>query len=556
MRKSITQYFIIVLVLALVLTCSISFAMITPKLYENEKDSLLYEVKIMEYAIDYNDNLSEQIEELNDMAYQDETRVSIIDLDGEVLADTYTSQVSENHLNREEVQTALKEGVGYATRKSETTGQHLLYVAIYNRNHIVRLSVPYNGLIDMAPQLVPALLLSALISFMVAFIVSSRLSKRLSKPIIEISDSLNQMTDDYRFEVKEYKYNEFNIIVDTINNLSHRLRKSIKDAELEKEKIDEVLRQMNEGIVLLDEDNIVLSINATAKYLLGNVKVKDHFFTTTNNIKVLEAINKEVSNTVMELEKDEKIYNCYISKVNFGKAILFVDVTETKNNEKMRRDFLSNVTHELKTPMTSIRGYSDLLLENVITDEDKKTYMLEKIEEEVDRMSSLINDILELSRIENEDFVEEIQELSTKTMIDEILNSFSYNINKSNINIVRNDDITFNGNYKNIYTLLNNLIGNAVKYNKENGSIKIDITKEINSIKIVIKDTGIGIPVNDQSRIFERFYRVDKGRSRQLGGTGLGLAIVKHIVSHYQGTITLESKVDEGTTFTILLPNL
>ena len=221
----------------------------------------------------------------------------------------------------------------------------------------------------------------------------------------------------------------------------------------------------------------------------------------------------------------------------------------------MRSEFFSNVSHELKTPMTSIRGYSDLLAQGLIQDESQKQRMLEKIQDEVNSMSGLINDILMLSRIENMDIEVEMLPLKMKGLVEEVLDSYEVEIAKHDIHMdVTFDDMTYIGNHQQIYTLLNNVIGNAIKYNKDHGSVSVRIEELSEAMKIVVKDSGIGIPLADQSRVFERFYRVDKGRSRQRGGTGLGLAIVKHIVSHYKGTIHLMSELDKGTTIEIILP--
>ena len=205
--------------------------------------------------------------------------------------------------------------------------------------------------------------------------------------------------------------------------------------------------------------------------------------------------------------------------------------------------------------MTSIRGYSDLLTQGLVVDEHQKQMMLEKIQNEVTNMSTLINDILMLSRIENMDIEVEMMPMKMKSVVDEVLESYDVEISKHDITVCTDfADMTYIGNHQQIYTLLNNLIGNAIKYNKDHGYVEVVIEPLDEAMKIVVKDTGIGIPLADQARVFERFYRVDKGRSKQRGGTGLGLAIVKHIVSHYKGTIHLSSELEHGTTIEIILP--
>lgn len=556
MTKSILRYFIVILIVALLSSCTISAMLVSNSILDTTEHDMLYSLKLIDYALDYSQNLDEQIDELNPLAYSDDTRISVIDLQGNVVADTARDSISENHLNRNEVQEALQNGEGYAQRKSETTHEDMLYVALYNQgDYIVRLSIPYHGITDYLASLIPAFALSSGISFFIAFVLSRKLAITISKPIIEISEGLDRMSKDFRVDLKDYDYQEFNVIVDTIYNLSHRLRKSMRQVKLERIKIDEILKQMNEGFVLLDEDYQILSINEKAASILGDMKVHDCIFDYLYFPDIIQALKNNIMKQQVEIKIDHNIYACYISRVDFGTTLLFVDITASKKAEKMRSEFFSNVSHELKTPMTSIRGYSDLLAQGVVHNDRQKQMMLEKIQTEVDSMSRLINDILMLSRLESMDIEAEIMPLKMKGIVDEVLESYEVEIAKHDIHIEYDfDEMTYMGNHQQIYTLLNNLIGNAIKYNKDHGQVFVDIEAQGDGMKIVVEDTGIGIPLADQGRVFERFYRVDKGRSKQRGGTGLGLAIVKHIVSNYKGTISLKSELNVGTTIEIVLP--
>lgn len=555
MTKSILRYFIIILIVALLSSCFISATLISNTLLSTTKQDMLYSLKLIDYAMDYQKPLEEQIEKLNPLAYSDQTRISVIDTQGNVVADTVSESVSENHAKRQEVIDALGHKEGYARRQSETTNQNTLYVAIYNQGYILRLSIPYNGLIDHLPSLIPALSISAIVSFVIAYILSRKLAFTITKPIIEIGESLDQMSEDFRFDLKKYDYQEFNVIVETIGNLSHRLRKSMREVQLERIKMDEILKQMNEGFVLLDENYKILSINAMAITILGNMKTYDQFMDYLYYPEIINALETNIPKQEIQIKINHNIYACYISRIDLGTTLLFVDITATKKAEKMRSEFFSNVSHELKTPMTSIRGYSDLLVQGLVQDEKQKQVMLGKIQTEVNNMSTLINDILMLSRIENMDLEVEMMPMKMKGVVEEVIESYEVELSRHFITIhTQFDDIIYTGNHQQIYTLLNNLIGNAIKYNKDYGEVFINIESLGEAIKIIVKDTGIGIPLADQSRVFERFYRVDKGRSKQRGGTGLGLAIVKHIVSHYNGTIHLNSELNRGTTIEIILP--
>lgn len=555
MTKSILRYFIIILIVSLLSSSLLSAAIFSNNLLDKTKEEMLYSLKLIDYAIDFDKPFQDQILELNPLAYTDDTRISIIDQKGNVVADTVSEDVSKNHLNRQEVQEALKNEVGYAQRHSETTGENMLYVAYFHHNYIIRLSIPYNGIIERIPALIPALSVSTIVSFVIAYLLSRRLAYRISKPIVEIGDSLDHMTEDFRFDLKTYEYQEFNVIVETIHNLSHRLRKSIREVQLEKLKIDEILKQMNEGFVLLDENYKILSINAKAITILGDLRLYDSLLDHLYYPEIINALENNVYKQVVEIKINHIIYACYISRLDLGTTLLFVDITASKKAEKIRSEFFSNVSHELKTPITSIRGYSDLLAQGYVQDEKQKQVMLNKIQDEVNNISRLINDILMLSRIESMDRTVEMMPLKMKGIVDDILESYDVEMKQHDIQVDYDfEDVTFIGNHQQIHTLLNNLIGNAVKYNKDHGHIYIDVVEAENAIRIVVEDTGIGIPLADQSRVFERFYRVDKGRSRQRGGTGLGLAIVKHIVSYYKGMIHLESELDKGTTIEVILP--
>ena len=263
---------------------------------------------------------------------------------------------------------------------------------------------------------------------------------------------------------------------------------------------------MNEGFVLLDENYKILSINARAISILGDMKPYDQFMDYLYYPEIINALENNVPKQEVQIKINHSIYACYISRVYLGTTLLFVDITAAKKAEKMRSEFFSNVSHELKTPMTSIRGYSDLLAQGLIQDESQKQRMLEKIQDEVNSMSGLINDILMLSRIENMDIEVEMLPLKMKGLVEEVLDSYEVEIAKHDIHMdVTFDDMTYIGNHQQFILCLINVIGNAIKYNKDHGSVSVRIEELSEAMKIVVKDSGIGIPLADQSRVFERF---------------------------------------------------
>lgn len=557
MKRVIIKSYVIILLLSLAITSAISFFLLSFGEVRNTEKQMTYAVKLIDYSMDYKKNMNRQIARMQPLTFTKNTRISIISSAGKVLADTYTHSIAENHLRRREVQMALhqKNHEGYAIRSSDTTKERMLYVAYYHRGYIIRLSIPYLGLREYLPLLIPALSISFVISFLISLLLARVLSQRITKPLNEIDYALQNMSDDYRFELHEYPYEEFNHIVNTIQDLSHRLRKSMRETRFEQKKIDDIIDRMKEGFILLDEDNNILSINKAAIDIVGAQDVGSHLPSGSHIAALNEALKTANDHKKVEFKQGNSYYKCYLSHFPFGTALFFADNTAVRKNEKMREEFFSSVSHEMKTPITSIRGYTELMLAGVITDEKQEKEMLEKILTQVKNMSNLINDILMLSRLDNDDLVVERVPIRMKTCVDDVLENYEGALMNEQITVEENvEDLTYIGNNQQISNLLSNMISNAIKYNKPHGKIFVDIHKDEDMMVVRVEDTGIGIPQKDQQHVFERFYRVDKGRSRAKGGTGLGLAIVKHITAYNHGTVHLTSTLGVGTCITVTLP--
>lgn len=556
MNKSIFRYFCGVLVTSLVICSILSMVILSNQMLKSTEREMLFSIKLLDYQLDYNGDLNTQIDALNPLTYDDNTRLTIIDEKGTVLADT-DKQSTENHLERDEVQEALKEGNGASARYSKTLKINMLYVAYYNNNHIVRLAIPYNGLMETLSSLLFPFTISVIISLGIAALFTRKLANRLSRPVLEISSEVAKMNKRAKMQFNKYEYEEYNVVANAIVEQARQLQDTMNRLKLEKIKINSILDQMNEGFVLLDDQLDILMVNQQAKSLFSkkmekHTNIKDYIF----DLHILEALdNVTTKQQEIDIKIDKIIYVCFVSKVEYGVTLLFVDVTAKRNAMKMRQEFFSNVSHELKTPMTSIKGYSELLQTGMITEESMKQNALEKIQYEVNNMATLINDILMISRLENKD-IEVVQHpVLIKPIVSEIMDSVRPEANKRSITLNNNcDDSYYLCNHQHIHQLLNNLIVNAVKYNVENGCVTVSTLIEESNMVITVSDTGIGIPLIDQQRVFERFYRCDKGRDKNTGGSGLGLAIVKHIVQYYKGTIDITSALDKGTTITVLLP--
>lgn len=556
-NKTIFRYFLTVLLVTLVLSSSVSMVILSSQMLENTKHDMLYAVKLVDYQLDESHDLKAQVDALNPLAYNDQTRLTVIDTNGEVLADSGSEEIDENHKGREEVKQALSEGVGYATRYSSTVKRNMLYVAVFNKGYIVRLALPYNGIFDNLPTLVRPLGVGAIMSLVIALFLSKRFANTLTAPIQDITTQVTKMKDYRELEFDSYKYDEFNIIASKLEEQAKTIHDTMKKLKSEQIKINGILNQMKEGFVLLDSDLTVLMVNRKAQKLYGhtiklNCSIKDFIF----DFKIINALDHlSDEQQVVEVEKEKEFYNCYVAKVDYGVTLLFVNITEQHNAMKMRQEFFSNVSHELKTPMTSIRGYSELLETGVINDKDASKKALDKIHDEVNNMSTLINDILMISRLENKDVDVIKHPVHLTPLVDEIIDTMQVEIDKKHLQVDKElEDITYTSNHQHMHQLLSNLITNAIKYNVDGGKIIIKSYQFGRNIIIEVSDTGRGISKIDQGRVFERFFRCDQGRDKETGGTGLGLAIVKHIVQYYQGNITLTSKLHEGTTFKVTLP--
>lgn len=573
MKKAILQRFLLVLLIALLICCGISCLIISNTFYKNTIQQMLYSLKLIDYSLDYSGDLQAQTEVLNPITMTNDTRITILDFDGNVCADSSVHDAAhlENHLDRTEIEEALQKGYGSSHRNSSTLDTQMLYVSYRSEksDYIIRLAIPFGGVWEYISLVLPGLLVSCIAAFFISLFFASRFAKTITEPLDEISNELLKIEDNRQdFHFSEYQYDELNQIVITTAKLSDRIQKTMDKLRLERNKIDYILCNMTEGFLLLDEQQNVLTINYSARKILDCPMVEQglHLTRYTQKAPLLEAADK-ANNDNRSLSFDLKLGNgiyavhvTTIQKLVFsdsysGIAILLVDVTSDRSAQQMRQEFFSNVSHELKTPITSIQGFAELLESDMVTDEATKKEFLSRIKKETRSMTNLIDDILMISKLESKQHEVAFAPLRIKPLIEDIISSLSSVAQLQGISMTLDcEDITYYANAQQIHQLVNNLMSNAVKYNRENGRVQVTVKQEANNLLIAVADTGIGIPKASQGRVFERFYRVDKGRSKKMGGTGLGLSIVKHIVQFYNGSISLESQVNVGTTITVRLP--
>lgn len=445
----------------------------------------------------------------------------------------------------------------------------LFYIKEYDKN-IILIYKDFNIIKLLIEYIFIFILTLFLISFIIYIFFKKYLHKNIVLPLQEVSKEIPKLRNKTgRVNFKHYKFEEINDICKEVINIENSLDDIGYMLKIERNKIDYILDNMTEGFVLFDKNKNVFAINKMAKKILNYDKnhLGENILYYTQNIKLLENIDKVLytnQKNIFDIKtEDNKTYSIHISKIqkavfeknNGGIIMLMIDVTAERESEKLKQEFFSNVSHELKTPITSIQGYAELLYNDFATSKEQEKEFLKIIQKESSNITNLINNILTISKLENKEVEINKCDINIKTIVDEIINSTKPMCIEQNINIINKcEDITMFADYKKIHQLFNNLIVNAIKYNKNNGYVEINCFEDEKNINIIIKDSGIGIPLVDRNRIFERFYRVEKGRSKALGGTGLGLSIVKHIIKYYNGKIKVKSTEGFGSEFIIKIP--
>lgn len=493
-----------------------------------------------------------------------DVRVTFIDAQGNVKFDSEADPAEmENHSDREEFKEAMANGEGESTRFSKTLGYTTYYYAIKYNGGVLRFSTDKENLAGVFLAVIPMLVVFAGGIIFITTIISIKLSESMIKPINSLVKQLDLRNENIgQFETP---YEELEPIIKNADVLMGRIHKNMNKIKAEREKISLITENMVEGMILLDEDMTVLSVNKSALKILGNsfdptehTKI-NHMTDDQQIIGLLEEAKESGAANGIITEKS-RFYRAFANKVysentlDFGIIIFFVDVTEEIQSEQIRRDFSANVSHELKTPLTTIKGFGELLENGIFTKEEDVEKYGGMIYRESERLLYLINDIIRLSQIEEQEHVlsDKIDLLKIAYDVEEILRHKADN--REVTMTVEGEPVQIYGNQSYITELFLNLMDNAIKYNHEGGSLNVKVGIENGKAFAVFSDTGIGISDEHQSRVFERFYRVDKSRSKKIGGTGLGLSIVKHIVAYHSGEIQLESEPEKGTTITVKLP--
>lgn len=555
MKKKIITLVVITVIFALVIVTSCFIGLVNISTIKDAKETLaIYNECVVRE--DYKDSKLLSLYKFKDNL----VRFTMINKEGEVIFDNEITKL-DNHNNRQEIIDAFKNGSGSSVRYSESLSTSMVYVATkIDDNTVIRSSVPVNSIRVFTSGTLKYYIAIILLVFVLSLFLAVKLVKIIVYPINELQKVTSKIENgDLNKRAIIYNYDEIGFLAQTFNNIADQLEIRIIDSLDKKNKLEAILESMESGVIAIDNNENIILINSYSQKLFDlkedNIgkKISDCIidYDLINFIREIPEIGTKEVKLFHPIERELRVKKSPIINYlnnSIGIVITVQDITDIKRLENMRSEFVANVSHELKTPLTSIKGFSETL--RYVDDSETKNKFLDIIDKESERLTNLINDILILSNIENIHKMES-EYFNPGYVIENVLDMVKSQAYKKSIIIKYND--CFNseilGSKDKFHQLAVNLIENAIKYSNENGIVKIDLTLEEQYFVFKVKDNGIGIPKNDIPRIFERFYRVDKSRSTR--GTGLGLAIVKHIVKLFNGEISVKSKVGIGSTFTV-----
>lgn len=526
---------------------------------------------------------SEQAKHLKEATFE---RLTYVRADGKVLGDSDQSpEQMDNHLNRPEIASAAANGVGYVTRYSDTLKEKMLYAAIPVKNEalettgFLRISMSLEQVGKSIRSLWYFLISGLIILFLIAGIVSYRIAKGITHPIEKMTKVAQQITNmNYQSRVPAYSNDEVGQLGQAINRMSESLQQQMARIQENERRLQGVMENMMSGIMMIDREERIMLLNPSAEYILGfssqellgkkyNEAKQQYEFTKL----IQECIETQdsIRDEMVFYYPAERILDIHLSPIAHedeewsGVLIVIHDITAVRRLERMRSEFVANVSHELKTPIAAVKGFAETLLAGALNDKETAVSFLQIIFDESERLNRLIGDILELSKIESKRIPMNFSPIYLPEFLERSLSVLRKEAEKKHIELsmLVDDDIYIEADEDRLRQIIINLLSNGIAYTHDGGKVKVrvepldkNVEGDYERLRLIVSDTGMGIPKKDLPRIFERFYRVDKARSRSSGGTGLGLSIVKHLVELHKGTIRVDSEVGVGTRFTIELP--
>lgn len=571
MKRAFILCSLLVALTALLIAGIVSVYMIQQQYISDRKTEMREMLNVISAAEDTSD-YTELTKKLTSVS-PDSFRVTFIAPDGTVLGDSDADSSSmENHRDREEIQAAEKTGYGETIRRSATFNADMLYAAKrLPDGTVLRLAASLKSMQEHVWSLLPGLLIGIFLALIVTPFLAWRLAGGVTKPFGAVAASLrNVNTGGYGIALPEPEYRELTPIVHQINELSRTIASTIAEQTAERKRIAYLLDNMNEGLVVLDHSQSILLVNRSARSFFGasGELSGKNLLCLTHIPRIVEAARTSAENgerVSFDFDAGEsgKILRIFVSPVSGDEAgaaeggiiLLMTDITAVRRAEQIRSEFVANASHELKTPLTSIKGFAELIQSGIVQNREKESEYLGLICSETDRMIVLINDILKLSELESlaEDTGKD--RVSLLAVARKVQQSLALQAKEKDVIIsVGGEDGFLRANPDRMTQLVLNLMDNAVKYNRSGGKVDVSVRQTDGNVELTVADTGIGIPPDSMDRVFERFYRVDRSHNRKISGTGLGLSIVKHIAGLYRGKIDLQSRPGEGTIITVTLP--
>lgn len=495
----------------------------------------------------------------------DHTRATLITEDGTVLFDSDASAAQmENHLGRPEIQDALRTGTGEDARRSSTTHIKTYYYAVrLSDNCVLRMARQYYSLHSMVLSSIPGIFVVMVVLFGLALLLSHRLTLWMMRPVEQAVRALDQAG------MNSEPYAELKPFFSHIREQDQQLHDQAEILRQERETLGIIANNMREGLLLISKNGDVISINPSAIRMLtgredGPMEFIGHNYLIVNRTQQMHTCVKTALSGQSrdgEFSMYGRVYHVYASPMVRlaevqGAVVIVLDETQQRMAERSRQEFSANVSHELKTPLTSISGYAEMMENGMVGSmEDIRTFS-GSIHKEALRLIALIDDIIRLSRIEEQPRQQDQLELvKMDDLCAAVLESLKPVAQKAGVSMKLEGSVpAIPGEDSMLSEMVYNLCENAVKYNRSGGSVWVALEEQADEIQLSVRDNGIGIPEDSKLRVFERFYRVDKSRSKQIGGTGLGLSIVKHVVEFHQGRVQLESSLGAGTEICVFLP--
>lgn len=583
MQKKLVLYFSIIFIVGMLITTIFSYSVVKKEINQSTTDKLISEVELISDVLklkieagisEFESGFIKRLEKITN------TRITIIKSDGKVIYDSVSNiSTMDNHINRPEVVSALNGGIGINTRKSSTIGQEFLYVAKtveLNKKvfYIVRLSVELKDVSVLITNMEKQIFFSLVVGFAISLIMGFLAAYFITTPIKKLTLVADKIASGNFSERLIYRGDdEIHKLSVSFNDMSLKLGEILGQLEEKNSNLQAILDNVVNGIIAVDNEDKVLFTNKAAGKYLG-VDINEY-----RGLHVMQVFRDKQLDDFLKIIKKEN--DLYMEEMNLGRTkdssflvygspmrsekdgtsygniLVIHDISSLKRLEKVRSEFVANVSHELKTPLTSIKGFAETLQGGGINDQSTVDGFLGIIYEEAERLERLIEDILALSEIESKKTNDLSDSFNIKETINEVLIILEPQYSSKNMTIEINideDSFELKVDRNRFKQMVMNIVENAMKYTPEQGNIKISASKITGGISLSVEDNGMGIPKESLDRIFERFYRVDKARSREIGGTGLGLSIVKHIVQSMNGDIQVESEVDKGSKFTIFIP--